>query len=682
MLTILNTIRMRLLMLFGMLVWTISMASDLKAQEKEGQSLLLLQEDLEQLTMEDEEQNWEDELEELSQRLENPINLNTATRSQLEQFPFLSDLQIENLLAYLYIHGQMKSIYELLLVEEMDRRTIDLLLPFVHVSEVESPDRFPSLNDLWKRGRHEALARFDVPFYTRKGYEKNYLGPPVYHSLRYSFRSGEYVQAGVTAEKDAGEPFGALHNRKGYDFYSYYLQVSGLGRLKTLVLGNYRLSFGMGLTLNAGLRLGKQYSIASSAYRSTGIRKHSSTDEHNYFRGIAATVQAMPDLEISAFYSHRALDGTVTGGTITSIDDAGLHRTENEVRKIHTFAQQMTGGNITWRRNSLKIGATGIYYFFDRPYEPNLRKYAMYNLRGNHFYNVSLDYSYSMARFSLNGEAAKGKKGYAFLNRLTYALTSDYRLMLIHRFYSYNYWAWYARSFGESGKPQNENGWYLAAEADLPHHWRLFASMDFFSFPWWKYRISKPSQGMDGMFQATYTPLEELSMYVNYRYKRKERDVTGTNGEVILPTHHHKTRFRLTYAPGCFRFQTTADYNHFHSQGKEPAMGWLISQSASCALPFFPLSLCAQGSCFHTDDYDSRVYAYEKGLLYTFYVPSFSGHGFRYSVHLRYDMKDWLMLIAKIGQTIYTDRDEISSGNDLIKGNKKTDLQLQVRLKF
>ena len=111
-------------------------------------------------------------------------------------------------------------------------------------------------------------------------------------------------------------------------------------------------------------------------------------------------------------------------------------------------------------------------------------------------------------------------------------------------------------------------------------------------------------------------------------------------------------------------------------------MGWLISQSVSCALPFFPLSLCAQGSCFHTDDYDSRVYAYEKGLLYTFYVPSFSGHGFRYSVHLRYDMKDWLMLIAKIGQTIYTDRDEISSGNDLIKGNKKTDLQLQVRLKF
>ena len=35
--------------------------------------------------------NWENELEELSNRLQEPVNLNSATREQLEQFPFLSD---------------------------------------------------------------------------------------------------------------------------------------------------------------------------------------------------------------------------------------------------------------------------------------------------------------------------------------------------------------------------------------------------------------------------------------------------------------------------------------------------------------------------------------------------------------------------------------------------------------
>lgn len=68
--------------------------------------------------------NWENELEELSNRMQEPVNLNVATREQLEQFPFLSDIQIEHLLAYIYIHGQMKTIYELQLVEEMDKQTI------------------------------------------------------------------------------------------------------------------------------------------------------------------------------------------------------------------------------------------------------------------------------------------------------------------------------------------------------------------------------------------------------------------------------------------------------------------------------------------------------------------------------------------------------------------------------
>ena len=50
-----------------------------------------------------EEPDWEDELEELSHRIREPLDMNTATRDQLRQFPFLTDLQIENLLAYIYI---------------------------------------------------------------------------------------------------------------------------------------------------------------------------------------------------------------------------------------------------------------------------------------------------------------------------------------------------------------------------------------------------------------------------------------------------------------------------------------------------------------------------------------------------------------------------------------------------
>lgn len=649
--------------------------------EAQNTGISLWEETMEQLSMDEEAPDWEDELEEISHRLHEPVNLNTATRRQLQQFPFLNDIQIENILAYIYIHGQMQTLYELQLVEEMDKRTIHLLLPFVTALPAAEKKSFPRLKTLLKHGKQEVLTRLDVPFYTRKGYEKSYLGPGIYHSLRYGFRYGDYLQMGITAEKDAGEPMFALHNAKGYDYYSAYFLLRNLGRLKTLALGNYRLSFGQGLVLSTDFRLGKTYSLSTVDNRTGGIRKHSSTDEYNYFRGAAATVEIIPALQVSAFYSHRSLDGVVKGNEITSIYKTGLHRTEKEADKANAFALQLMGGNISYVNNNLKLGVTGIYYFMNHSYQPVLRTYSKYNLRGNFFHNAGIDYKYRWNRLTLTGEAALGKKGYALLNQLKYNVLTGYQLMIVHRYYSHDYWAMFARSFGESSTPQNENGWYLAAEAAPFAHWRFFASLDMFSFPWWKYRISKPSQGVDAMFQSTYSPTRNLSMYLNYRYKRKERDVSGTSGGVVLPTYQHRLRYRLSYSPGNFRLRTTVDYNQFQLQGKACSRGYQFTQS--CAYTFsFPLQLSAQGTYFHTDDYDSRIYASERGLLYTFYTPSFYGRGFRLSATARYDIGKAVMLLAKFGETIYQDRDAIGSDNDLIEGNKKADMQLQLRVKF
>ena len=137
--------------------------------------------------------NWENELEELSNRLQEPVNLNSATREQLEQFPFLSDIQIEHLLAYIYIHGQMETIYELQLVEELDRQTIQYLLPFVCIKAINNEPAFrwkTMLKDAGRYGKNEVLTRLDIPFYKRKGYEHTYLGPSVYNSVT-SFMQGE-----------------------------------------------------------------------------------------------------------------------------------------------------------------------------------------------------------------------------------------------------------------------------------------------------------------------------------------------------------------------------------------------------------------------------------------------------------------------------------------------------------
>ena len=628
--------------------------------------------------------NWENELEELSNRLQEPVNLNSATREQLEQFPFLSDIQIEHLLAYIYIHGQMETIYELQLVEELDRQTIQYLLPFVCIKAINNEPAFRwKTKDAGRYGKNEVLTRLDIPFYKRKGYEHTYLGPSVYNSVKYTFRYRDQLYAGGVAEKDAGEPFAALHNRYGYDYYSFYLLLQNCGRLKSLAVGNYRLSFGQGLVMSTDYLMGKTIYASSFNNRSAGIKSHSSTDEYNYFRGVATTVALTKRLSVSAFYSHRNMDGVVTDGEITSVYKTGLHRSRKEADKKNLLTSQLTGGNVSYQQNHIRLGITGVYYVFNRPYEPELTGYSKYNIHGNHFYNLGIDYAYRWRRFSFQGETAIGKQGWASLNRLQYSPVQDIQFMLIHRFYSYDYWAMYAHSFGEGSTVQNEQGYYVGLETTPFSHWRFFVSFDLFSFPWKKYRINKPSRGTDGLIQATFTPRTNLSMYLKYRYKQKERDLTGSKGTLTLPIFHHQLRYRLNYSLNdVFSSRTTLDYNHFHSQDRAATKGYQVTQMISSQLPWTRLFADVQGSYFCTDDYDSRVYVSEKGLLYTFYTPSFQGRGFRCAVRLRYELNKHWLFITKFGETIYLNRNEIGSGNDLIYGNKKADIQMQLRIKF
>ena len=630
--------------------------------------------------------NWENELEELSNRLQEPVNLNSATREQLEQFPFLSDIQIEHLLAYIYIHGQMETIYELQLVEELDRQTIQYLLPFVCIKAINNEPAFrwkTMLKDAGRYGKNEVLTRLDIPFYKRKGYEHTYLGPSVYNSVKYTFRYRDQLYAGGVAEKDAGEPFAALHNSYGYDYYSFYLLLQNCGRLKSLAVGNYRLSFGQGLVMSTDYLMGKTIYASSFNNRSTGIKRHSSTDEYNYFRGVATTVALTKRLSVSAFYSHRNMDGVVTDGEITSVYKTGLHKSRKEADKKNLLTSQLTGGNVSYQQNHIRLGITGVYYVFNRPYEPELTGYSKYNIHGNHFYNLGIDYAYRWRRFSFQGETAIGKQGWASLNRLQYSPVQDIQFMLIHRFYSYDYWAMYAHSFGEGSTVQNEQGYYVGLETTPFSHWRFFVSFDLFSFPWKKYRINKPSRGTDGLIQATFTPRTNLSMYLKYRYKQKERDLTGSKGTLTLPIFHHQLRYRLNYSLNdVFSSRTTLDYNHFHSQDRAATKGYQVTQMISSQLPWTRLFADVQGSYFCTDDYDSRVYVSEKGLLYTFYTPSFQGRGFRCAVRLRYELNKHWLFITKFGETIYLNRNEIGSGNDLIYGNKKADIQMQLRIKF
>ena len=92
------------------------------------------------LSADDADEGYSEETFELLSALaENPLNLNQTSKSQLEQLPFLSAEQIEELVAYIDRYRPLRSLGELQMIESLDRDTRLLLNYFVVIGDTLRP---------------------------------------------------------------------------------------------------------------------------------------------------------------------------------------------------------------------------------------------------------------------------------------------------------------------------------------------------------------------------------------------------------------------------------------------------------------------------------------------------------------------------------------------------------------
>ena len=432
--------------------------------------------------------------------------------------------------------------------------------------------------------------------------------------------------------------------------------------------------------------LGKTATLSSLGNKARGIKKHSSTDEYNYFQGIAGSFHLTDRLIMDAFYSYRKMDGIVDNQFITSVKEDGYHRIPRDLEKKNTFSNQLIGSNIHYNGKLFEIGLTGVYNVFNKVLKSTYREYNKYYPRGKDFFNVGINYKFFWKKFTLLGETAIDKKGkIATMNMLRYSPKESFQLVVMNRFYDVAYQSLYASSVGEGSLVQNESGFYIGLESNILRYFKLSAYGDFFYFPWKKYQLSKTgTQGFDGLAQISYSPRYELDMFIRYRYKNKHKDFTPEDGEKItIPYIQQKWKYQLNYSPiNELMLKTTIDVVRNAYQSQEPSHGILVGQSAGYKFKKLPLQFDISVAWFNTDDYASRISMYEKGLLYSFNIPSFYGKGERFTLNGRYEWNNRIILQAKYALTHYRDREIISSGLEQIQGSMKSDLYLQLRLKF
>ncbi len=632
-----------------------------------------------------EQPGWEEYLEELEELYAHPININRATKEDLERLQLLTPAQVEAILTYIYRHRDgLKTMGELQLIRELDYVTRQYLRLFFYAGSPEEHTYPLKWKERLKQGKHDILSRLDIPLYRRDGFRsysdeellknpnKIYLGNALYHSLRYQFTAGKLFSAGFSGEKDGGEPFGNRGNWS-YDALHAHLYLRPQGFVKALAVGDYRLNFGEGLVVHNGFRMGK--SVRRTGVR--GIRPYNGHNEYNYLRGGAITL-GVKEVSLSAFYSHRKLDATLNDdGSMKTIRTNGYHRTLNELEMKHNVTAQTLGGNLEWRHRQFRLGTTGFYLKFDRPLVPGGDLYRHYYPQGKEFGVLGTNYEYGGYRFHFSGETAYSteRSGWATLNRVSYRFDQNWRLSAVQRFYSCRYHSFYASAFGEESEAQNESGVCVSLEA-RPKSWlEADAYVDWFHSPWPRYGMNHGSSGVEGQIRLRYTPDKRSALTGRYRVKSKERF------NVREVSHRLQTGYIIRCADEKVELRTLALLHVLNNAEKGTSNGYGLVQTAQYRSSKDRLRTAITLGYFHTRDYSSRLYFYEPGLLHSFSYPAYYGQGLRAAVTARWCHK-YGTLVLKYGFTHFFDRREQGSGLQRIDSSSKSDIAFQLRLRF
>lgn len=636
-------------------------------------------------------------IDELEYFKEHPINLNKTTAEDLDDLPILNAQQISSLLNYISANGKLISIFELQAVPGFDLPLIHRLLPYIRVDN-DITEEHVTARQLFSKGKFMLVTRYRQQIEKSEGYKRSdgtgYLGKPfgLYARFRYSY--GTKLSYGFTAEKDAGEQFFKGSNKQGFDYYSAHLFLRNFKVLKALALGDFTVRLGQGLIMWSGFGVRKSPMVMNVKRQGMLLRPYTSLNEYNFMRGGAVTLGAK-GVAVTAFASFKQIDGNVIAGMDTSINtdeafssfnESGYHRSQNEINDRNTVNLLTTGGNVSYSGKKWHLGANAVYSRFFGNYQRTLSPYNQFDFNRNQLINASVDYHLIIKNFHLFGEEAiSDNLGFGLLNGVMISLDKKADVSIVHRYYSRNYQSLYANAFGENSRPQNENGLYLAATIKPLSYLRIDGYFDLYMSRWLKFLTDAPSWGSDNYLQATFTPNKKMEMYLRYRFEQKKKNQTDNESafDYLVNEQRQSLRFNAKYkVTEAVTLSNRIQWQYYKMGNSNAENGFVIYQDVTFKMLSFPLSFNARLAIFKTKTYNSRIYAYENDVLYSFSIPAYYGNGMRYYVTVRYAATKNIDFWLRFSQTQLFDTKTIGSGLDEINAAHKSEIKVQMRLRF
>jgi hypothetical protein len=599
--------------------------------------------------------------------LANPLNINLVSETELQSSLLFNAEQITAFLSFRKQIGFFQSILELQSIPGWDLDFLRRIQDYVVCNPVN-----PSW---WKpnASTHQILFKTDWTAETKKGFtdpdlrsKTRYVGDRTNQTLRYRGQLNANLRMGFLLQKDAGE-------KDLSDFSSGFVEFKSKGVLEKVILGDFINQWGQGLVQSGGFSLGKSFeSIKATQKFNLGGLAYSSSVEYGYYRGFNATLKLTEFLRIQTFASYRNLDATTGIDSVgqaylrTRVED-GFHRTSSEISHKDAMQEKTTGANITYSPLSfpLVLQLNGVYTLWSLP-KPVGLGYKQPEWSGNELQNYSLSFQYPFRNIRMVGEFAySGPRQFSILQSGATSLSKKVDVSYLFRHYAAGYFSPKSNGLSENAENLNEIGLFLGLGYQINKRMKLSSYVDYFRFPGPKYQVVDSNTfGWEFLNRLQWEKRHSARGFIQGKWTRKEdKDLL----QISLDGHY------VALKSWDFHVRIMA------SKLSEE-IGYLLIQDVKWDQGKWNLQ--GRFAYINTPSYDTRNYAYEPGVPYSFLLPAYAGNAIKTTCVVSYQMNREIAIAAKWARILYRDRTEVGSGLDAIEGDTKTDITLQISYKM
>ncbi len=515
-----------------------------------------------------EEELDEQEVERFAVLASRPLEINLASRSRMVSSGLMSQYQVASLMDYRLRNGDVLSVSELATVDGFGEEYAEALEPFVSFASNALPGQTePGSKCL----THEVLARSAI-----KGNAFNY-------GAKYRMNYGETFEFSSAARTGYSDK-----ERFPPSAWSVNMTYFGKRRLGKVMIGDFNARFGQGLTLWSGMSMSGLSTSSSFSRRPSGLSPSWSWSGIGSHRGVAADFTA-GRMVYSTFVSFPGLRSWCESGKPAGIS-------------------LMTGANVTRYSRNGQVSLTG--YCLTDPMNMFVRP------RGG---KLSVDFRHSWRGVDYFGEIAwdfVGKSPGAIFGTV-FPLGGDWKLSSAVHSYSPDFGSDYTGGIRGWTKTSDEHGVAIGVEkagafltADLAVKGRDRSRRQLrvqFKLPLQLTRTSVLSVKITERFR----PYEEI---LKYR--------TGARCDLDWSSSGLSAR----YGP--------SDKPAWKLRGR---IEGLLCRSLA-ALSYLEggrkterFSAYLRGTIFIVDNWDDRIYSYERDAPGNFTVPAYYGRGWSLS---------------------------------------------------